>query len=309
MIAQNQRQDQQQYETKEYVVTNVLEGHYLAGRSEASVDAYNPKSFKPGAHLNVISIDGEWAKVLWEGNVIYVHSDYLTAVGKQVAEVKQNASEKKDLSEEKSEVPEASGDYNQQGESIDGYKQHSKDYAVSHRGNYKHLKLNKYRGVDVNKINEVLNSHCASPFKNKGGAFVAAAKKYNIDPVYFISQAMLESGWGRHCVMGHDDGGTYYNISGVNANDSNPHGGALSYAKSHGWNSVEAAVNGTARFVAKDYIHSDKYGQDTLYKFVHPPKYSWHQYCTSDDYEEQVSSIMRMFDKAYTNDDTFEYAS
>ncbi|MBQ3423524.1 MAG: SH3 domain-containing protein [Romboutsia sp.] len=69
--------------------------------------------------------------------------------------------------------------------------------------NYKFqfLRLDKYREVDLDKLNNYLNnlsipSGKKNIFANKGEAFLNAAKKYQIDPLYFLSHTILETGYG-----------------------------------------------------------------------------------------------------------------
>ena len=63
---------------------------------------------------------------------------------------------------------------------------------------YQYLRLNTYRTVNSSKYNSLLNSKVKSKsvLKNKGSVLNSAAKTYKIDPVYFLCQTILETGYG-----------------------------------------------------------------------------------------------------------------
>ena len=149
---------------------------------------------------------------------------------------------------------------------------------------------------------------------------IAAAKQYNIDPVYFLCQTILETGYGTSTlsqgkaittvvsgssvvrdssenVTGFKTvNGKYktstiskkmvYNLYGIKAYDSNPQLCGFSYAYYQGWTSVDAAIYGAAKYVSQDYIHNQTYHQNTLYKFRYNPNinYLWHEYATDPSY-------------------------
>ena len=117
---------------------------------------------------------------------------------------------------------------------------------------------------------------------------IAAAKQYNIDPVYLLCQTILETGYGTSILSqgkaittvvsgssvvrdssGNVTGfktvnGKYitstiskkmvYNLYGIKAYDSNPQLCGFSYAYYQGWTSVDAAIYGAAKYVSQDYI-------------------------------------------------------
>ena len=64
--------------------------------------------------------------------------------------------------------------------------------------NFQFLTLDTYREVDPTAYNNLLNSKLRSNsvLRNKGNVLIAAAKQYNIDPVYFLCQTILETGYG-----------------------------------------------------------------------------------------------------------------
>ena len=116
-------------------------------------------------------------------------------------------------------------------------------------------------------------------------AILSAGKKHNVSPYYIVALAIQEQGVdGSSTTSGKYAGYEgYYNIFNINAS-GNGEGTiitrALSYAKTNGWNSMEASIDGGAKEISKSYIGR---GQNTLYfqKFDvenSDGKLYWHQY-------------------------------
>ena len=212
--------------------------------------------------------------------------------------------------------------------------------------NFQFLTLDTYREVDPTAYNNLLNSKLRSNsvLRNKGNVLIAAAKQYNIDPVYLLCQTILETGYGTSTLSqgkaittvvsgssvvrdssGNVTGfktvnGKYktstiskkmvYNLYGIKAYDSNPQLCGFSYAYYQGWTSVDAAIYGAAKYVSQDYIHNQTYHQNTLYKFRYNPNinYLWHEYATDPSYAKQIATIMySQFRSVYRSDVSFTY--
>ena len=212
--------------------------------------------------------------------------------------------------------------------------------------NFQFLTLDTYREVDPTAYNNLLNSKLKSNsvLRNKGNVLIAAAKQYNIDPVYLLCQTILETGYGTSTLSqgkaittvvsgssvvrdssGNVTGfktvnGKYktstiskkmvYNLYGIKAYDSNPQLCGFSYAYYQGWTSVDAAIYGAAKYVSQDYIHNQTYHQNTLYKFRYNPNinYLWHEYATDPSYAKQIATIMyNQFRSVYRSDVSFTY--
>ena len=213
--------------------------------------------------------------------------------------------------------------------------------------NYQFLRINTYRPVNATTYNKLLNNNLNSSksvLKNKGDVLIAAAKKYNIDPVYFLCQTVLETGYGtselsqgksittivsgksvvrdsNQKVTGFKTvNGKYvtssiskkkvYNLYGIKAYDSAPQLCGFSWAYYQGWTSVDKAIYGAAQYVSEQYIHSSTQKQNTLYKFRYNPDTSslWHEYATDPAYANKIASIMySKFRTAYTSSAKFTY--
>ena len=204
------------------------------------------------------------------------------------------------------------------------------DPAADKTNNYQFLRLDTYRAVNASSYNSVLNSKLksGSVLKNKGTALTSAARTYNIDPVYFLCQTILETGYGTSELSqgkyitkvvsgasvtkdrnGNVTGfkkvnGKYitktikktklYNLYGIKAYDSDPQLCGFSYAYYQGWTSVDKAISGAAKYVSQEYIHSTTHKQNTLYKFRYNPNVAnlWHEYATDPAYAHKIASIM-----------------
>ena len=211
--------------------------------------------------------------------------------------------------------------------------------------NFQFLTLDTYRDVDATAYNNLLNSKLksGSVLRNKGNVLIAAAKQYNIDPVYLLCQTILETGYGTSTLsqgkaittvvsgssVVKDSSGkvtgfktvngkyktskiskkTVYNLYGIKAYDSDPQlCGFSSYYQ--GWTSVDAAIYGAAKYVSQEYIHHPTYHQNTLYKFRYNPNisYLWHEYATDPSYAKQIATIMyNQFRSVYKSGVSFTY--
>lgn len=138
---------------------------------------------------------------------------------------------------------------------------------------YQMLNLGKYQGIPVSKLNQILKGR--GSLSGQGKAVAAACKKYNINEIYLISHAFLESGNGTSNFAS----GRYgiYNYFGIGAYDNNPNN-AIPFARNRGWTSPAKGIMGGAKFVRQDFINK---GQNTLYRMRWNPKHpATHQYAT-----------------------------
>lgn len=153
---------------------------------------------------------------------------------------------------------------------------------------YKFLNLNYMEGVTEADLNNILKGKGA--LNEKGAVFLKAAKDSNINPLYLVSHALLETGNGTSTlatgILVSSVGGvkvepkTTYNLFGIGAIDSAPEKGGSERAYKECWFSVDEAIIGGAKFVSTDYINSEKYKQNTLYKMRWNVSVRWHQYAT-----------------------------
>ncbi len=156
---------------------------------------------------------------------------------------------------------------------------------------YQMLNLGKYQGISVSKLNVILKGR--GTLSGQGKAFADGCKKYNINEIYLIAHALLESGNGTSNFAS----GRYgvYNYFGIGAYDNNPNN-AISFARGRGWTTPAKAIIGGAKFVRQDYINK---GQNTLYRMRWNPKNpGTHQYATDIRWcSHQASTIYSYYKK------------
>ena len=101
--------------------------------------------------------------------------------------------------------------------------------------------------------------------KTYAQAFIEAAKEANVSAVHLASRALQEMGTNGSSassgtVSGYEGYYNFYNIGATSGEDNYLKG--LEYAKNQGWNSIQKAITGGAKFIGSSYI---SIGQDTIY--------------------------------------------
>ena len=150
------------------------------------------------------------------------------------------------------------------------------------------LKLS-YMEIPASDLNNVLKGK--GVLEGKGAVFLQAAKENNINPIYLIGHALLETGNGTSSLatgvtVTSVDGvklpkpQKVYNMFGIKAIDSDPVKYGSEYAYKQGWFTVDKAILGGAKYISNDYISNPKYNQDTIYKMRWNYILRWHQYAT-----------------------------
>lgn len=164
-------------------------------------------------------------------------------------------------------------------------------------GRFEFLKLTYYDGISVDDINNVLEGK--GVLENKGNVFLKAAADNNVNPMYLVSHALLETGNGTSNLATGIvvNGKTVYNMFGIHAFDQNADYYGSQYAYDQGWFSVDAAILGGAKFISNSYINDPDYNQDTLYKMRWNPNNPSHQYATDVKWAiNQIYNIKSLYD-------------
>ncbi|WP_251942750.1 glucosaminidase domain-containing protein [Staphylococcus sp. Marseille-Q5304] len=160
--------------------------------------------------------------------------------------------------------------------------------------NYQFLELDKYQGIDDNRIKRMLLDN--PTLLKHSDDFIQAAKRHHVNEVYLISHALLETGSAKSEISSgvKIDGKKYYNFFGVGALDEDPVKTGGEYAKKHGWDTPEKAIDGGAQFIHKHFLsHKD---QNTLYSMRWNPKNPGeHQYATDIKWAKSNAKIMADF--------------
>ncbi|QLY79091.1 Ig-like domain-containing protein [Clostridium intestinale] len=167
-------------------------------------------------------------------------------------------------------------------------------------GKYMFLKLNYSDGIQPYQLNNILKGK--GVLEGKGEAFIEAGKRANVNPIYLVAHALLETGNGTsnlargaikidkiHVEFGNEnsevknvEAKAIYNMYGIGALDKGADLWGSEKAYSEGWFTVEDAIIGGAKWIGNGYINSSTYNQNTLYKMRWDFSNStmWHQYAT-----------------------------
>ncbi|UXV43133.1 glucosaminidase domain-containing protein [Staphylococcus simulans] len=170
---------------------------------------------------------------------------------------------------------------------------------------YQFLRLDKAQALSASSVNKLLEGK--GILEGKGAAFTQAAKTYDINEIYLISHALLETGNGTSALA---NGGyvnsankvvtnepkKYYNMFGIGAIDTDAVRGGFKTAAHYGWDTVEKAIIGGAKFITSDYLDR---GQNTLYRMRwNPSEPATHQYATDINWASHNATRMKqMYDK------------
>ncbi|QEX32040.1 CHAP domain-containing protein [Staphylococcus lugdunensis] len=159
---------------------------------------------------------------------------------------------------------------------------------------YQMLDLGRYQGISVDKLNKILKGK--GTLAGQGKAFASACKKYNVNEIYLIAHAFLESGNGTSNYAS----GRYgiYNYFGIAAYDNNPNA-SIAYAKRKGWTTPAKGIAGGAKFVRSNFFNN---GKQTLYRMRwNPKKPGTMQYATAIEWcQTQATTINSLYKKVGT---------
>lgn len=335
-------------------VANVPNGIYLHVRSGASLNASIVGELSNGTVVEIVGTDGDWYKILYNGNVDYVYSYYVNYSTFANSTGSADSGAPASSSDDNTVPGTATTVYTNYNESLNQYVDSQYDnwdeYSWSDyydqidpniaNNKWEYLRTDQFRNVNIGEMNDVLQN--AGVLAGQAQAFVNAAKEYNIDPVYLMSQSILETGWGSSYLASgvtiseianendpiYNSYGqligyqmiqlaqpvTVYDLYGIGAynNTSAFSNRALimgtTYAYEHGWTSVSSAIAGAAQFLSENYIHS-AFAQNTPYKLRYNPNVNdiWHQYCTADYYGNSIGYLIGKYSYLYSNNDAFTF--
>ena len=130
----------------------------------------------------------------------------------------------------------------------------SSKFIESDTQKYQFLELDKYQGIDHNRIKRMLIDN--PTLLKHSDEFIKAAKDKHVNEVYLISHALLETGSAKSELSSgvEIDGKKYYNFFGVGALDEDPIKTGSEYAKKHGWDTPQKAISGGANFIHGHFI-------------------------------------------------------
>ena len=169
---------------------------------------------------------------------------------------------------------------------------------ASQSGKYQFIDLSQANGTDAATLDRYLSDK--GVLEGKGQQFLDAAQRYNLSELYLVTHAVLESGSGfSQLARGVEvEGMVVYNLFGIGAFDSGAVRYGSEYAYRMGWTSIDAAIDGGARWISENYINNSSYHQNTLYKMRwDPDKPGEHQYASDIAWATAQAKILKsMFD-------------
>lgn len=197
------------------------------------------------------------------------------------------------------------------------------------------LRVDKFRNINRSSLNEYLEKNNVGVLKGQANALIVAAKKKEIDPIYFTALSIYETAYGKKVLakgleikeiadlekeikntkgelIGYKmiqlkNPIIVYNLYGIGEYESSkafPDRGlitAATYAYNNGWTSISKAIDGAAEFVSNNYIHNSKYEQNTVYKmrYINSIRHMWHQYSTVPWYGLAIAEKMKEMENFY----------
>lgn len=171
------------------------------------------------------------------------------------------------------------------------------NFASNTQAYFQFIQLSKPAYADVNEVNNKILAN-KGILAGKAQAFITAAQTYNVNELYLISHALLETGNGTSSLAKGVvyNGKTVYNVYGYGAFDSCPVTCGAQTAYDNGWFSPELAIIGGAKLISGGYIYNTTFQQDTIYKMRWNPVQISHQYATDIGWAyKQVSSIFNLY--------------
>lgn len=318
---------------------------FLHFRQEPSIDSNIIETLNENSVINVLAQRGSWYEVEVNGQIGYVDGYYLDV---QYNGNSSNISSRyptPNSNEITTNYPISLQQYvNLQQQAWPLFSAQQFENAINPKSisnMFEFLRIDQFRAVHLNKLNELLEG--CGVLTGQGQAFIDACQEYNIDPVYFVNQSILETGYGTSRLASgvtiseiaipsepiYNSNGqlvgyqmkklphpvTVYNLFGIGAYDNSsvfPNRALIlgtTYAYNHGWTSVPNAIAGAAQFVSNGYIHNSYYNQNTVYKLRYSPVINslWHQYATNYAYANEIANLMEQNMDLYDSGDKFTY--
>ena len=318
---------------------------FLHLRQEPTVNSNIISTLNENSKINVIAKEGYWYKVEVNGKIGYVDGYYLNVKYNGNSSNISSRYPTPNSNEITTNYPISLQQYvNLQQQAWPLFSAQQFENAINPKSisnMFEFLRIDQFRDVHLNKLNQLLEG--CGVLTGQGQAFIDACQKYNIDPVYFVNQSILETGYGSSRLASgvtisqiaipsepiYNSNGqlvgyqmkklphpvTVYNLFGIGAYDNSsvfPNRALIlgtTYAYNHGWTSVPNAIAGAAEFVSNGYIHNSYYNQNTVYKLRYSPVINslWHQYATNYAYANEIANLMEQNMDLYDSGDQFTY--
>ena len=326
--------------------TKVVNTDSLNVRSGPSTSYSKLGTLAKGTKVGVISESNGWSKILYNNKEAYVSSQYLDDMSSDSAggsgndndsssdivvsgpgtinNIYLNYTLEQHLSRQVDRVSvggNVSGGKPATKSEIEIKLNPNKILSASSYGKLQFLRIDRYTsGITASELNSFLNKKVSSSnvFYNKGQQFIDAAKKYDIDVIYLVAHSMWETGYGSSKLAKGQILTSYkgeplsepvkvYNFFGIGAVDGSANLSGAEAAYKYGWTSVDATIDGSAKWIAANYIKNSKYNQNTVYKMKWNYNYTYHQYATDINWCNGVAGIMGNLVGYYDNQSSLVY--
>lgn len=155
---------------------------------------------------------------------------------------------------------------------------------------YQFLDLTEKVDVAAEEVNRLLKGK--GILEERGDIFLEAQEKHEINVLYLISHAQLETGNGAsRLAQGIQlEDAAYYNFFGIGAFDREAVEEGSAYAARAGWSTPETAILGGAEFISENYLDQ---GQQTLYAMRwNPSSPGSHLYATDIEWALKIGQIL-----------------
>lgn len=152
---------------------------------------------------------------------------------------------------------------------------------------YQFLNLSKTQKIHPATLDKLLKGK--GILDNEGTSFARASRLHDVNEIYLINHALLETGKGKSKLAEGVDvdakgkvgkgNKKYYNFFGIGAYDHDPVNEAAKYEFKHGWDTPEKAIVGGAKFIKAEFLNDEAHA--TLYGMrFNPVNPGHHQYAT-----------------------------
>lgn len=168
----------------------------------------------------------------------------------------------------------------------------SQAMTINDRHIFEFLPLDIRVDLNEDEVNRLLEGR--GILEGMGETFLEAQETYDINLIYLISHAQVETGNGEselaRGISPEDSDDMYYNFFGIGAFDTVAVEAGTSHAVEQNWNTPERAIAGGAEFISSSYLDN---GQETLYEMRwNPNNPGVHQYATDISWSESIAEIM-----------------
>ncbi|ALN77150.1 MULTISPECIES: N-acetylglucosaminidase [Staphylococcus] len=161
----------------------------------------------------------------------------------------------------------------------------------------KYMDISEPVHLSKDEVNRMLKGK--GILENQGDAFLAAQQETDVNVIYLVSHALIETGEGQSELANgiKHKGKRYYNFFGIGAFDSDAVATGKSYAVREKWTSPEKAIKGGAHFVRNQYF---KNGQITLYQMKwNPQNPGTNQYASDIAWPSKIAEQMQHYYDQY----------